>query len=93
MSKKSVEMKIRKMFKRTVQKDVNIQKAYFLIHSDKQNFHLNLAEGSTGELPANVQQPYFIASISKLITYSTLNYIGYGRKGIQVMFKALNKIL
>jgi len=27
-----------------------------------------MAEGSTGSMPANAQQPYFIASIGKLFT-------------------------
>jgi D-alanyl-D-alanine carboxypeptidase len=71
MEKMSVEMKIRKMFKDIVQKDANIHNAYLLVHSDEQDFHLNIAEGATGKMSASAEQPYFIASISKLFT-STL---------------------
>jgi D-alanyl-D-alanine carboxypeptidase len=55
-------------FRKRVQKDPKIHNAYLLVHSEQRGIHLNVAEGSTGQLPANAQQPYFIASIGKLFT-------------------------
>ena len=55
-------------FRKVIQKDKNIQNAYMLIHSEKQGIHVNMAEGSTGSIPAHPEQPYFIASIDKLFT-------------------------
>jgi hypothetical protein len=51
-----------------VRKDPRIQNAYLLVHSDRYGIHLNIAEGSTNGAPADPQQPYFIASVGKLIT-------------------------
>lgn len=59
---------LEKRFRKKVHKDKNIKNAYMLIHSEKQGIHLNMAEGSTGNLPAHPEQPYFIASIDKLFT-------------------------
>lgn len=39
-----------------------------LVHSEKLGVHLNIAEGQTGDTPANANQPYFIASVGKLFT-------------------------
>ncbi|UNK20653.1 beta-lactamase family protein [Paenibacillus sp. N3/727] len=63
-----VSAKIENLFKRIVQKDQRIHNAYFLVHSEKFGIHLNLAEGFTGNMSANGQQRYLIASISKLFT-------------------------
>lgn len=63
-----VSAKIEYLFKKTVHKDNRIHNAYLLVHSEKIGIHLNLAEGFTGSMPANGQQRYFIASISKLFT-------------------------
>lgn len=55
-------------FRNKVQKDPKIHNAYLLVHSEKFGVHLNIAEGSTNNMPANENQPYFIASIGKLFT-------------------------
>jgi len=68
MNKEKVQSLIAEYFTETVQKDPKIHNAYLLVHSDKLGIHLNIAEGSTGSVPANAQQPYFIASIGKLFT-------------------------
>ncbi|GAI83387.1 unnamed protein product, partial [marine sediment metagenome] len=68
MTKEKVQSLITEHFTKAVQKDRKIHDAYLLIHSEKLGIHLNMAEGSTGSMPANAQQPYFIASIGKLFT-------------------------
>lgn len=64
----AIPQKIDVLFKKTVQKDPRIHNAYLLVHSEKLDIHMNLAEGSTGNIPATAQQRYLIASISKLFT-------------------------
>jgi D-alanyl-D-alanine carboxypeptidase len=68
MKKEKVQSLITEHFAKIVQKDRKIHNAYLLIHSEKLGIHLNMAEGSTGSRPTNVQQPYFTASIGKLFT-------------------------
>lgn len=63
-TKKSIE----KLFRTTVQKDHKIHNAYLLVHSDKLGIHLNIAEGLSNNIPANENQPYYIASVGKLFT-------------------------
>ncbi|MFF2753737.1 serine hydrolase domain-containing protein [Psychrobacillus sp. NPDC058041] len=74
------ETEIVEMFRRTIKKDSNIHNAYLLVHSDKQKFHLKIAEGETGSMSAHVQQPFFIASISKLFTSTLIALLVEGRK-------------
>ncbi|CAH0120151.1 Putative D-alanyl-D-alanine carboxypeptidase [Paenibacillus sp. CECT 9249] len=62
------QARIENHFRNMVRKDPNIVNAYFLVHSDKHGVHWNMAEGATGNLPANAQQPYYIASVTKLFT-------------------------
>lgn len=59
---------IEELFRKTVKKDSQIYNAYMLVDSEKLDIHINMAEGSTGSMPANPQQPYYIASVSKLIS-------------------------
>lgn len=66
MRNEETHIVLEKRFKKVIQKDKNIQNAYMLIHSEKQGIHVNIAEGSTGSIPAHSKQPYFIASIDKL---------------------------
>ncbi|MGF7050068.1 D-alanyl-D-alanine carboxypeptidase [Paenibacillus sp. DS2015] len=68
MNKNNVEALMADLFRKTVHKDPRIYNAYMLVHSDKLGIHWNRAEGSTGSMTANTQQPYFIASIGKLFT-------------------------
>ena len=68
MGKGKIHLALENRFRKKIQKDKNIQNAYMLIHSEKQGIHLNMAEGSTGSLPAHPEQPYFTASIDKLFT-------------------------
>jgi D-alanyl-D-alanine carboxypeptidase len=65
--------KITASFGKLVSSDDRIHNAYLLVHSDRNGFHLNLAEGETetrsGErVPAHTNQPVFMASVGKLFT-------------------------
>ena len=68
MKKEEAKALIENLFRKKVRKDCKIHNAYLLVHSEKMGIHMNIAEGSTGSMPANPQQPYFIASIGKLFT-------------------------
>ena len=68
MRKNRTHMALEKRFRKVVRKDKNIHNAYLLIESERQDIHLNLAEGSTGNVTAHPDQPYFIASVDKLFT-------------------------
>lgn len=68
MNAEKTKDSIERLFRERVQRDPLIRNAYLLIHSDKLGLSVNLAEGASGDLPAHPQQPYFIASIGKLVT-------------------------
>ena len=68
MDIENTKQSIDKLFRDTVRKDHKVHNAYLLVHSDKLGIHLNIAEGSTNNMPANENQPYYIASIGKLFT-------------------------
>ncbi|UCZ55008.1 beta-lactamase family protein [Bacillus shivajii] len=60
--------RIEEQFKQMVQKDIKVKNAHLLVHSEKLDIHLNLAEGKTGNISAHPAQPYYIASVGKLFT-------------------------
>jgi len=62
---------IEEKFRNQVSKDKTIKNAYLLVHSDPKGIHINLAEGTTGGVPADPRQPIYMASVGKLFT-STL---------------------
>ncbi|MFD0713509.1 serine hydrolase domain-containing protein [Paenibacillus sp. GCM10027626] len=70
MGHRTAETAIEQYFRHTVQQDSGICNAYLLVHSDKLGLHLNAAEGFTGlaKCTADARQPYFVASVSKLLT-------------------------
>ncbi len=59
---------IENSFRKQVRKDSRIRNAYLLVHSEKEGIHINIAEGSTGNMPANPHQPNYMASVGKLFT-------------------------
>ncbi|WP_026477787.1 serine hydrolase domain-containing protein [Alkaliphilus transvaalensis] len=68
MDKTHLENQLKDFFKKAIQKDKNIKNAFMLIHSDKYNLHLNMAEGTTEGVASVPNQPFHIASIGKLFT-------------------------
>ncbi|MDZ7343050.1 MAG: beta-lactamase family protein, partial [candidate division KSB1 bacterium] len=61
-----MEALIHERFQKKVRNDRNLYNAYLLVHAEALGIHLNLAEGTAGDVPAHAAQPYFIASIGKL---------------------------
>lgn len=68
MTRMQVEASIERFFKKRVQKDLKIYNAALLVHSDKLGIDVQLAEGMANDQIAHPQQPYYIASVSKLVT-------------------------
>lgn len=79
------------LFRKQVRKDPKVKNAYLLIHSDKLNIHMNIAEGETGDAPADPQQPNYMASVGKLFT-STIVSILY-EKGALTFDDSISKYL
>lgn len=68
MKKEKVLAKIERAFKKQVSKDDRVKNAYLLVHSDRHDIHLGLAEGLTGDFPADIRQPNYMASVGKIFT-------------------------
>jgi D-alanyl-D-alanine carboxypeptidase len=66
--KETALTKIEHDFRKIVQKDPKVRNAYLLIHSQTSNIHLTMAEGKTGDVPANFEQPNYMASVGKIFT-------------------------
>ncbi|MDD3723874.1 MAG: serine hydrolase, partial [Lutibacter sp.] len=78
MKKTDIKAKIEFSFREKVQKDKKVKNAYLLVHSEKYNIHLNIAEGKTGNYQADINQPNHLASVGKLFT-ATIISIMYER--------------
>lgn len=50
MNKRTVESSIKEYFAKMVEKDPKILNAYLLVHSDKLDINMNLAEGLTDNM-------------------------------------------
>jgi D-alanyl-D-alanine carboxypeptidase len=68
MKKEKIIKIINKAFHKQIKKDNRIKNAYLMVHSDKNDFSISLAEGKTGDLDANIKQPNYMASVGKLFT-------------------------
>lgn len=73
--KKEKIKKIEDMFRNQVRKDSKVKNAYLLVHSQKFGVHMNIAEGFTGNIPANPQQPNYMASVGKLFTSTIISIL------------------
>lgn len=65
MEKANVQLEVEQLFKKKVEKDPKIHNAYLRVQSEKHGIDINLAAGKEA---INPQQPYYIASVSKLFT-------------------------
>jgi len=74
MKKEKMQI-IENIFRNKVRKDSKIENAYLLVHSDKLGLHMNVAEGSTGNINANPQQPNYMASVGKLFTSTIISLL------------------
>lgn len=75
MKETDVQSKIESLFRKQVQKDKKINSAYMLVHSDRLNIHLKVAEGATGNIKAKVDQPIHLASVGKLFTATIISIL------------------
>jgi D-alanyl-D-alanine carboxypeptidase len=80
MKEKAIQEKMESLFRKQVQKDKKVKNAYLLVHSEKLNIDLNLAEGETEDFKADINQPNHLASVGKLFT-ATITGILY-EKGL-----------
>lgn len=65
MEKANVQIDIERFFQQKMKRDPKIHSAYLRVYSEKHGIDINLAAGNEA---ANPQQPYYIASVSKLFT-------------------------
>lgn len=63
-----LKVSLENVFRKKMQKDPKIHNSYLLVHSDKLDLHLKLSEGTTDGQPTHPDQPFYIASITKLFT-------------------------
>lgn len=66
---------IEKLFRETVKKDSRVKNAFLLVHSENTGLHINLAEGTTGEMPSTPEQPNYMASVGKLFTSTVISLL------------------
>jgi D-alanyl-D-alanine carboxypeptidase len=71
MKAEDVQQLMEQRFKQYVDKDQKIHQAFLTVHSDKLGTHLNMAAGESDGMAAHPDQPYYTASVGKLLT-STL---------------------
>jgi D-alanyl-D-alanine carboxypeptidase len=68
MKKISAKDQIESKFRQQVQDDKKVTNGYLLVHSGKLGIDIDIAEGRTGEVPANPGQANHLASVGKLFT-------------------------
>ncbi len=72
MEKNEIVSRIEKSFREQVKNDKKVRNAFLLVNSDKLNIDIQIAEGKTGNIDANPQQPNHLASVGKLFTASII---------------------
>ncbi len=75
MDKQRAAASIEAIFRNQVSKDKSVKNAYLLVHSDQADIHVNLAEGTTGSVPADPRQPNYMASVGKLFTSTIVSIL------------------
>jgi len=75
MKERIVEDKITGLFRKQVLRDKNVKNAYLLVHSEKLDVNLNIAEGSTENVKASIDQPVHLASVGKLFTATIISIL------------------
>lgn len=75
MKETAIQAKIESLFRKQVQKDKKVKNAYLLVHSEKLNVNLNIAEGTTGNIKADINQPNHLASVGKLFTATIISIL------------------
>ncbi len=75
MNPTTIQSNIETAFRNKVQNDKAVKNAYLLVHSEKLNIHLNMAEGATGDFKADISQPNHLASVGKLFTATIISIL------------------
>ena len=75
MKKEEIKKSIENLFRKQLRNDSKVKNAYLLVHSEKLDFHINIAEGSTGNMPADYRQPNYMASVGKLFTSTVISIL------------------
>jgi D-alanyl-D-alanine carboxypeptidase len=70
-----LKTKIEFAFRKIAQGDKKVKSAYLLVHSQKLDVHLGLAEGMTGDFKADIHQPNHLASVGKLFTATIISIL------------------
>ncbi len=69
------QIKIENAFRKIVKNDKKVRNAYLLVHSEKLNVDINIAEGKTGDIAANPEQANHMASVGKLFTATIIGML------------------
>lgn len=75
MGRATMQSRIEISFREQARKDSQVKNAYLLVHSEKRDIDVRVAEGRTGSMPANVQQPVYLASVGKLFTATVISIL------------------
>lgn len=75
MKPSTTQSNIETSFRKKAQNDKKVKNAYLLVHSEKHNIHLNIAEGTTGNIKADTTQPNHLASVGKLFTATIISML------------------
>jgi D-alanyl-D-alanine carboxypeptidase len=75
LDKERIAASVEELFRNQVRRDKNVKNAYVLLHSDRMDLHINLAEGATGSVPADPRQPNYMASVGKLCTSTIISIL------------------
>lgn len=67
--------KIEYAFRKIVKNDKRLKNAYLLVNSEKLGVNINIAEGETSNIPANVMQASHMASVGKLFTATLIGIL------------------
>jgi len=67
--------KIESSFRKQAQMDEKVKNAYLLLYSDKLKLNLDIAEGETEGIKANINQPNHLASVGKLFTATIISIL------------------
>jgi len=70
-----IQAKIEDKFRKQVRSDKKVKNACLLVHSEKLNINLNIAEGATGNTTADINQPNHLASVGKLFTATIVSIL------------------
>jgi len=75
MKDTTVQEKIEFSFRKQVQIDKKVKNAYLLVHNEKLDIDINIAEGKTGGIQANPKQANHLASVGKLFTATIIGML------------------